>query len=272
MSAAPTPTDWQWYPASQCYYSPSTGISAVHDQTTGEWIYRGNNHENAIEQSQGDRVQEGGAGGIGDVGWALEADLDTGPDQTCDTGAMPSGDAKGRKTSDSNGLREPHTITTATTTSATKSDIHVVPAVSIERTSQPSELHAAAQSAVSVPKILRLVLLPPSASASTSASTSTSTPKPNKPRVAILDSRPGGYLIGRDRSLGSAVLRVKEMGVSRVHARVWRGFRDADDGVEAVEGGVGREREKGWWVVDSGTSTSFPDISSTAYRVDLLPL
>ncbi|KAJ9127298.1 hypothetical protein QFC24_000705 [Naganishia onofrii] len=257
MSTAPTPTDWQWYPASQCYYSPSTGISAVHNQMTGEWTYRGNNHENALEQSQGDRVQEGGAGGIGDVGWALEADLSPGPDQTCDTGAMPSGDAKGRKPADDNGLEEPHTTTTTTTTtSATKSDIHVVSAVSAERTSYPPDPRAAAQSAVSVPKILRLVLLPPSASASasTSASTSTSTPKHNKPRVAILDSRPGGYLVGRDRSLGSAVLRVKEMGVSRVHARVWRGFQDADDGVEAAEGGAGREREKGWWVVDSGST------------------
>ncbi|KAJ9092456.1 hypothetical protein QFC21_006838 [Naganishia friedmannii] len=263
MSAPPPPTDWQWFPANQCYYSPSTGVWAAQDQRTGEWTYHGNQGAAAldqnVEQNQADRVQ---GGGIGDVGWALEADIVDEPDR--EEMQKRNGNRTLVEVNDKQETSDSTIIgisRNATTTSKNASDNHVSPTPSTtalvfndeatHRISSPE-----AQIAAPVPKILRLVLLPlTTATATTTASPSSSSAP--KPRVAILDSRPSGYLIGRDRSLGSAVLRVKAMGVSRVHARVWRGFREAEDGERVGEAEVvGREteREKGWWIVDCGST------------------
>ncbi|KAJ9114215.1 hypothetical protein QFC22_005667 [Naganishia vaughanmartiniae] len=253
-TTTPTPTDWQWYPASQCYYSPSTGISAIQDPHTGGWTYRSNvgSQDQDVQPSRVDTVagfsESGRGGGIGDVGWALEADLDAEPSYERDE--KKNGTTTAIDLADKNALD-----TTAMTAAVTSVNEHVaLPEATIGEAThrvQPTQTATAA-----VPKILRLVLLP---SSSASSTTTTSAHQGNKPRVAILDSRPSGYLIGRDRSLGSAVLRVKEMGVSRVHARVWRGFKEEEEegGIEVGQEGGERNREKAWWIVDCGTSAFF---------------
>lgn len=213
-------------------------------------------------QRQGDSVvgDVKGGGGIGDVGWALEADIGQQHQetQTSQTGIIDGrgagAAAEENNTSDMDVPGLGTNVATIPMSTINRSDANhdvspikseLIPHSQAQPLPQQAEIRARATAPT--PKILRLVLLPSSAS-----STSPSRAK-QKGRVAILDSRPSGYLIGRDRSLGSAVLRIKEMGVSRVHARVWRGFKQEgndEEGEEVRKGGTGRET--GWWVVDCG--------------------
>lgn len=122
------------------------------------------------------------------------------------------------------------------------------------RTSTPTEptppIHTADPASVPAPKILRLVVLSSDILPTT----------PDAPRVAILDSREGGYYIGRDRSSSAPVLRLREMVVSKCHALVWYGTRESG---ASAGGGNGSDRdaerrdEKGFWIVDCGMSLAW---------------
>lgn len=85
---------------------------------------------------------------------------------------------------------------------------------------------------------------------------------PNGQTVAILDDRSDGYLIGRDRVPHAPMIRLKEMEVSKTHARIffWNERQDVgvDDGWELVTDE--NFRGEGFYVVDVGGSTSGRDL------------
>lgn len=80
---------------------------------------------------------------------------------------------------------------------------------------------------------------------------------PREHTVAILDDRPEGYLLGRDRVPHSPLIRLKEMEVSKTHARIffWNERQEigVDDGWELVTDE--NFRGEGFYVVDVGQST-----------------
>lgn len=66
--------------------------------------------------------------------------------------------------------------------------------------------------------------------------------------MAMIDAREGGIHIGRDRQIGQARLRIKEMEVSKTHAVVYWGR-----GCERIEDAEAEAEDEGWWIVDLGT-------------------
>jgi dipeptidyl aminopeptidase/acylaminoacyl peptidase len=66
-------------------------------------------------------------------------------------------------------------------------------------------------------------------------------------RVAVIDSREDGFIIGRDKNHRPRI-RLKEMEVSKVHATVFWG--DGKGSLDDEEG------DEGYWLVDNGESVS----------------
>lgn len=166
-------------------------------------------------------------GGIGNVGWALDVDVgNPSQDGRHDSGQEASKGAEdGEIVNSEPGHKYPM--------QSSRSEFSNGPTTAINSQSQ---------SVVSTtPRVLRLVLV----------KSDILPTDPTAPKVAILDSRPSGYYLARDRSAGKPVVRLKEMEVSKVHAMVWHGSRDAEDGGGESDARV-RPAEKGFWIVDCG--------------------
>ncbi|GHJ87015.1 hypothetical protein NliqN6_3417 [Naganishia liquefaciens] len=225
--------DWQWIPAYHLYFSPSTNTWARPDPATGEWTYLPAAHgSEARGRERGDVVATGyrlptskddEEGGIGNVGWALDVDVGDSGERTSKDGGHDGVEDGEIPDAEPIGGQPPQ-----------------APTIEISHGPTPI-IHHPPSSTPAPARVLRLVLI-----------TSDILPRdPHAPKVAILDSRPGGYYLARDRSAAKPVLRLKEMVVSKVHAMVWYGTRDAD-GPESQ--GDPRQGERAFWVVDCGST------------------
>lgn len=185
-----------------------------------------------------------------DVGWALEADIEGTSKARHEEESRRKGDiGHSYTTATPDGRRDP-SLYLSTGTSRKDGGTHhdgtkssgplkrndaIISAAPIARTTPPIP--------PTTPAVLRLVLVK-------------SAVLPSDAKIAILDSREGGYHLGRDRSASHPVLRMKEMEVSKVHALVYYGVKE-----ERYAGGT---EGKAWWIVDLGTESAIPLISDAS--------
>lgn len=169
-------------------------------------------------------------GGIGNVGWALDVDVGDSPkderkDAHQEAGRQATVNAEEGEIIDAE-------MTQRMPLQASHTEISNGPTTAVHHPPHPTP--------AATPRVLRLVLI----------KSDILPTDPSAPKVAILDSRPSGYYLARDRSAGKPVLRLKEMMVSKVHAMVWYGAREGDGA--GGEGDVRAQGENGFWVVDCG--------------------
>ncbi|KAG7530909.1 hypothetical protein FFLO_04732 [Filobasidium floriforme] len=229
----PSSSDWVWYPDQGAYYSARSqayarpgpngweyfpiDTSAVGQTQVqpGSTIPGDENRRTRVDysdleqdksrdvekESQGTMEEEGG--GIGNVGWGLDFVLPgEEPPHIPQKGVQPvNGDTTGKATSKSDDVAGPSgpTVTSKSTSSTTTT------------TAIPTK-HAST---------LRLVKIDSPSTSSSTTSPSSSSPLPTTETLAILDARPSGYILGRDKHLSLPVLRLKELAVSKIHAAVW---------------------------------------------------
>ncbi len=196
------------------YFSARANTYAKPNEWTGKWEY----------QSAGETSEAGAAAASSQaVGWAmLEEDSEEGKDQ----GVKQMKDVPDTKSTAK--WNDPRIYAHQPT--ATTSYIH------------PSNLNYEQDQSTTAPRsnqILRLVALKSSILRDTE-------------KVAVIDSRDDGFIIGRDKTFHPRI-RLKEMEVSKVHATLFWG--DGKGSLDDEEG------DEGYWLVDNGELRS-ADVAS----------
>ncbi|KAI5449434.1 hypothetical protein NCC49_004718 [Naganishia albida] len=233
-----TTADWTWVPQYQLFYSASTATWARVDPQTGEWTYTPAQQERPnTGHSMATNAEERE---FADVGWALEADIEGTSKARHEEESRRKGDiGHSYTTATPDGRQDPSLYLSAGTSRKDGGTHHdgtkssgplerndaIISAAPIARTTPPIP--------PTTPAVLRLVLVK-------------SAVLPSEAKIAILDSREGGYHLGRDRSASHPVLRMKEMEVSKVHALVYYGVKE-----ERYAGGT---EGKAWWIIDLGST------------------
>jgi hypothetical protein len=206
-----------------------------------------NKSKDVDKEPRGTMEEEGG--GIGNVGWGLDFVLPgEEPPNIPQQGVQPvNGDTTRKATSDPNDI-------------AGSSGPTVNPK-SISGTSNAVPTKHAST--------LRLVKIDSSSTSSSTTTPSSSSPLPTTETLAILDARPSGYILGRDKHLSLPVLRLKELAVSKIHAAVWFGWRGKHLGEEILRTGAEKDEvqeesgmndsgvsmgERRFWIVDCGST------------------
>jgi hypothetical protein len=205
-----TADDWKWVPEYSMYFSAKSNTYAKPNAWTGDWEY----------QSAGETSAAGAAAVASQVvGWAMLEE-----------------DGKGLQDEDDAKRRDP-SATSASTKWNDPSIYPHQPLAPISSTPVLSSKHDQDDQPTDAPRsdqILRLVAL--KSSILTGAE-----------RVAVIDSREDGFIIGRDKNFHPRI-RLKEMEVSKVHATLFWG--DGKGSLDDEEG------EAGYWLVDNGRPRS----------------
>ncbi|KAH8087512.1 hypothetical protein HD553DRAFT_294176 [Filobasidium floriforme] len=228
----PSSSDWVWYPDQGAYYSArsqayarpgpngweyfpidtsAVGQTQVQPGSTipGDENRRTRVDYSDLEQDKSKDVdkepqgttQEEEGGGIGNVGWGLDFVL---------PGEEPPNIPQ-------KGVRSVNGDTTGKAAS-TSDDIAGPSGPTVNPKSIPGTSNAVPTKHAST---LRLVKIESPSTSSSTTSPSSSSPLATTETLAILDARPSGYILGRDKHLSLPVLRLKELAVSKIHAAVW---------------------------------------------------
>jgi hypothetical protein len=251
--ARPGPNGWEYFPigtstAGQTQVQPGSTIPGDENRRTRvDYSDLEQNKSRDVEKEPQGTTQEEEGGGIGNVGWGLDFVLPGEEPPTIPQKGVQlvNGDTTRKATSTSDGIAGPSGPT-------------------VNPKSIPGTSNAVPTKHAST---LRLVKIDsPSPSTTTPSSSS---PLPTTETLAILDARPSGHILGRDKHLSLPVLRLKELAVSKIHAAVWFGWRGRHLEEEILRTGAEKDEvqeelgmddsgvsmgERRFWIVDCGST------------------